>query len=306
MKVALIGGTGFVGSYVTDHLIAAGHKPRLLVRAGSENKVTQPLSCELVTGDVADTDAVDRLLEGADAVIYNIGILRESPARGITFKALQQDAPCRVMDAASAAGVKRFLLMSANGVKAQGTSYQQTKFQAETHLQQGNLDWTIFRPSVIFGNPQGNNEFITQLMREIILPPLPAPLFFDGLLPFNAGSFQLAPVHIDDVAAAFVQSLQNEHSVGKVLPLCGPDALSWKQILQTIAVTIGKSKLMLPAPALGIKVVAGLLDRFESFPITRDQIKMLMEGNTCSDDGFALLEIKPRPFNQQALDYLIK
>jgi len=306
MQVALIGGTGFVGSYLTDHLISAGHQPRLLVREGSEEKILQAEQCELITGDVADATAIRSLLEGADAVIYNIGILREIPRRGITFQELQQDAPIRIMDAAMAAGVKRFQLMSANGVKAEGTPYQRTKYQAEQYLAGSSLEWTVFRPSVIYGNPRGKNEFISQLMRDIILSPLPAPLFFPGLLPSNAGGFKLAPVHVDDVAEAFVSALTNDQSIGQVLPLCGPEEVSWREILQTIAATIGERKLMLPAPAIGVSAIASLLDRFESFPITRDQITMLMEGNTCSEDGFAALGVTPRVFNQQALDYLIK
>ncbi|MDJ0881567.1 MAG: NAD(P)H-binding protein [Gammaproteobacteria bacterium] len=306
MEVALIGGTGFVGGYLTDHLIAAGHQPRLLVRSGSEARVSQSSSCQMITGDVADSDAINQVLDGADAVIYNIGILREFTGKGITFKELQQEAPCRIMEAAVNKGVRRFLLMSANGVKPEGTAYQRTKFLAESYLQQSDLDWTIFRPSVIYGNPQGKNEFVTQLMHDIILSPLPAPLFFDGLLPVNAGSFKLSPVHVEDVASAFVKSLENENSIGQVLALCGPEAISWKEILETIAGTLGQTKLMFPAPALGISAVARLLDGFESFPITRDQITMLMEGNTCIDNGFAPLDIHPKPFNQQALEYLIK
>jgi NADH dehydrogenase len=142
-------------------------------------------------------------------------------------------------------------------------------------------------------------------MQQIILSPLPAPLFFNGLLPFNAGGFKLAPVHITDVSAAFLRALSDETTIGKILSLCGPDELSWREILQTIADTLGQGKLMLPAPALAISSVARLLDGFEFFPITRDQITMLMEGNTCNENDFTSLDITPTRFNQQALSYLI-
>jgi NADH dehydrogenase len=305
MKVAIIGGTGFVGSYLTQQLIESGHVPVLLVRENSRHKVEQAEKCILVNGDVSDAAAIRQLLEGADAVIYNIGILRAFPNRGITFKELQLDAPCRVMDAAMEAGVERFILMSANGVKAEGTDYQRTKYMAEQYLASSSLKWTVFRPSVIYGDPKGNQEFVTQLKQQIILSPLPAPLFFNGLLPFNAGAFKLAPVHITDVSAAFVRALSDETTIGKTLSLCGPDELSWREILQTIADTLGQSKLMLPAPALAISSVARLLDGFEFFPITRDQITMLMEGNTCNENGFASLDITPASFNRQTLSYLI-
>jgi NADH dehydrogenase len=306
MKIAIIGGTGFVGSYLTEQIIDSGHEPVLLVRENSRHKVKQSEKCTLINGDVSDSEAISHLLEGADAVIYNIGILRAFPGKGITFQELQLDAPCRVMDAAQKAGVQRFILMSANGVKAEGTDYQRTKFLAEQYLASTGLKWTVFRPSVIYGDPKGNMEFVTQLMQDIILSPLPAPLFFKGLIPTNAGSFKLAPVHITDVAAAFVKALTDDSTIEQIIQLCGPDAVSWRQILQTIAHTVGEQKLMLPAPALGVSAVARLLDGFEFFPITRDQITMLMEGNTCSEDGFSSLGMTPKAFNQETLDYLIK
>ena len=107
------------------------------------------------------------MAEDSDALIYNIGILRESPRRGVTFDELHNKAARRVMDAAAQLGVKRFLLMSANGVRPDGTAYQRSKALAEQHLRSTDLDWTIFRPSVIFGAPRGRMEFATQLQRDI-------------------------------------------------------------------------------------------------------------------------------------------
>ena len=77
MKVAVFGGTGFVGRYLIDALLAAGHEPALLVRAGSESKVNRREDVRIVAGDLATPPAIDTVLENADAVIYNIGILRE-------------------------------------------------------------------------------------------------------------------------------------------------------------------------------------------------------------------------------------
>ncbi len=89
-----------------------------------------------------------------------------------------------------------------------------------------------------------------------------------------------------------------------MLPLCGPDDLRWREILTAIAQAVGRRKLMLPAPAWGVSAAAALLDRFEAFPITRDQIRMLMEGNTCTENGFTALDITPRAFTAENLRYL--
>ena len=81
MKVALIGGTGYVGSYIADELIKDGHIPRLLVRKGSEHKVMQPEKCEIIEGDIDDDDALNKTLDSCDAVIYLIALIREFPKK---------------------------------------------------------------------------------------------------------------------------------------------------------------------------------------------------------------------------------
>jgi len=305
MKVAVIGGTGFVGLHITRQLIAAGHVPRLLVRPGSDAKIERLDVCEVVQGTVADTAALLNCLTGADAVIYLIGILREIPSKGVTFEALQHQGVLSSIAAAQQAGVSRFLLMTANGIRADGTPYQRTKYQAEQALKASGLRWTIFRPSVIFGDPQGRMEFCSQLKKDIIDSPMPAPLFYDGLLPIKAGAFELAPVSVTDVASAFVLALSEPRTESQTYSLCGPERLSWKEILTTIAAASGKSKLMLPAPAAAIKATAALLDRFPWFPITRDQIAMLLEGNVCEgNDAFARLGLTPQRFGIESLAYL--
>ena len=305
MKVAIFGGTGFVGSYVVDELIRQGHEPSLLVRRGGQADLREATRVRAVSGDIADEDAVRATLEGCDAAIYLIGILREFPDRGVTFEALQHQGAARAVDAAGDMGVQRFLLMSANGVKADGTAYQRTKFAAEEHLRNAGLDWTIFRPSVIFGDPRGHREFATQLCEEVIRMPVPAPLFHGGFLPLNAGHFALSPVHIKDVAEAFAASLSMTETIGQTYPLGGPVAMDWKGILKTIAAAAGVSKLMLPAPAWAVKAVAAAFERYDFFPLTRDQLTMLMEGNTCDPDALRdVFRIEPTPFTVDTLAYL--
>ena len=306
-RIGLFGGTGFVGSYLVDALLASNFHPVVLVRNGSETKLRQLNRCTIVNGDIDDTDAIQRVVKGSDAVIYNIGILREFPKRGITFARLQDEAARRVIDTAAAAGVRRFLLMSANGVKPDGTAYQRSKYNAEAHLQATNLDWTIFRPSVLFGDPRGHMEFATQLYREIVAMPMPAPLFYDGILPFGAGSQQMSPIHVHDLARVFIESLPQRESIGRIIQLGGPQRLSWKQILNIIGKATGKRVLGVPTPAWSVKAVAGLLASTDIMPVTRDQITMLMEGNTCdASEIFSHFGITPIPFDAEHLQYLNK
>ncbi len=304
MNISIIGGTGFVGQAVVERLLADGHQLRLLVRPGSLAKAPEHPHCTRVEGRLEDPDSLRDCITGTDAIIYLVGLLRENRAAGITFELLQFQGVERSIAAAKTCGVERFLLMSANGIDAGETPYQQTKLQAEAALKTSGLAWSIFRPSVIFGDPRGRMEFCTQLKAELIDSPLPAPLFYSGLLPLNAGLFKLGPVWVEDVAAAFVTALTRADSHQQTYALCGPDAVSWKEILTTIAAASGKKKIMLPAPVMLIAPIAALMERFSWFPVTRDQLRMLLAGNCCTEDGFARLGLMPTPFNTAALGYL--
>ncbi len=187
MKVALFGGTGFVGSYILKELVQKGYTPNVLVRSGSLSKINS--SCEVVKGDIQNKNAIKETMHGAEAVFYTIGIIREFPKKGVTFKELHLNGLKHCIEIARKIGLKRFILMSANGVKPDGTAYQQTKWQADEALKESGLNWTIFRPSLIFGDSgvEGRPEFCTQIRDDMLSLPFPAPLFFNGLLPFNSG-----------------------------------------------------------------------------------------------------------------------
>ena len=120
MRVALFGGTGFVGSYMVGELLDDGHEPVLLVREGSEQKVHRENECRIVIGDISDAGSIQETLSGSEAVIYLIGIVREFRRKGISYEALHFEGAKRSMQAAQELGVRRFILMSANGVKPDG------------------------------------------------------------------------------------------------------------------------------------------------------------------------------------------
>lgn len=307
MRVALIGGTGFVGRYLVDALLAAGHEVSLLVRAGSKQKLATSSRCHVVNGDLASRSALEQTLSGCDAVIYNVGILREFPSRGITFEALQYEGLVRVVDVARTCGVPRLLLMSANGVTPAGTAYQQSKYRAEQHALQSGLAVTIFRPSVIFGDPRGSMEFASQLYRDMVRPPLPAVGFFSGWNPAK-GQILMSPVHIEDVAQAFVTALDDAAAmmtIGRTFTLGGPEVLSWTEMLERIGKSVGRHKLILPMPICIMKLAASALDWLPAFPVTLDQLVMLESGNTAEPVELeTLIGRKARAFSEKNLAYL--
>ena len=307
MRVFVSGGTGFVGGYVLDELIRQGHEPVVLVRPGSEHKLPKDFHGEAIKGDAFDFD----MPRGCDAVIHMIGLLRQFRWKGITFERVQFQAAKMVADAAREAGIERFILQSANGVKPEGTAYQATKYLAEEYVKSKGFDWTIFRPSILFGNPGypsgvvGKPEFCSMIFNKMIRLPLPAPLFHHGLNLMKAGRFRLQPLHVSDAAKGLVASLTNEGSVKKSYAVSGTQEFTWHEIIDIVAEAGGKKKWKLPAPGWGVKLVASLLGWIPAFPISRDQVTMLMEGNTCDSSEFlSEFQITPLPFTPENLTYL--
>ena len=304
MHVAIIGGTGFVGSYIVDELLEQGHTVSALVRPGSEHKVRHSAAVRVVSGSIDSTASISDLVTGCEAVIYCVGILREFPKDGITYETTQFDGVASTVDAAMKNGVGRFLLMSANGVKNPGTRYQETKKRAEDLVLASDLDATIFRPSIVFGDPRGQMEFATQLFQDMVEKPIPAVGFFSGLSP-TSGAVLMSPVHVEDVACAFVNSLTDDSTVGEIYNLGGPEILSWTEMIRRIAAASGRKKWIIPMPISLMKLAATLFDWLPFFPVTRDQLTMLAEGNTADAGVIQSLTGKPpAPFSLEHLDYL--
>jgi uncharacterized protein YbjT (DUF2867 family) len=295
VRVAIIGGTGFVGGYLVDALQAAGHDINALVRPGSEDKLHSD-AIHVVSGDISSQEALRDTLRGCDAVIYNVGLLREFPRRGMTFEQTQYQGVVDTAAAVKAEGVARMLLMSAIGVKDPGTKYQATKRRAELYALSSGLDVTVLRPSVIFGDPRGTMEFATQLYRDMVRPPIPAAGF---------AGVRMSPVHIEDVADAFVAALNDADTIGKTIELAGPEILSWKEMVRRIAASAGKSKIILPVPIWLMRIGATLFDWLPFYPVTRDQLTMLEEGNTASSEPLETMIGRPAaPFTPASLSYL--
>ena len=306
MKVAVFGSTGFVGKYILKSLVKHNHDIYTLVRNGSENKLNSIDNINILTGEITNNTALDQTMMNCSSIIYNIGIIRQFPSKGMTYEKLHYDYAKKVIDRAVHYNIKHFILMSANGVKLEGTGYQSTKYKAEEYLKKSGLNYTIFRPSLIFGKPNHDQEFCSQLRDTMLKLPIPAPLFFPGIKLFEAGNFKMSPIHVENVSDFFIKSIQSEKHYNKTYDLGGLKSHDWKEIISIISLTLKKNKWTIPAPVIPIKMIAFFLDRFKLFPITRDQLTMLLEGNTCdSKELFSEFDISPIEFNSKNLSYLV-
>ncbi len=301
MKVFVTGATGFVGHYILAALRQSGHFIIALTRPGSEPKLSFLEGIRIAHGNAEDVEQLKEGMKGADAVIHLVGIIRENASAGVTFEKLHYEATRNMVTAAKLCGIGRFIHMSANGAAQNGVSdYQTTKWRAEQVVRESGLDWTIFRPSVIFGDSDGKMEFTSELARIIRVAPV-TPVFGDG-------KYMLDPVSVLDVASCFVKSLAEPGAVGRVFHLGGGRPMAFSQIIQTIGKALGKPRTpTVRLPFAIIKPMAAALGRFGFFPVTVDQLEMLKRGNTCPELEFTeTFNISPIQFTYQNLQYLKK
>ncbi|TRZ89911.1 MAG: complex I NDUFA9 subunit family protein [Methanosarcinales archaeon] len=296
MKVFVTGGTGFVGNHLINSLLDDGYQVRCLIRPGSEKKLARRHDVELWPGGIFDGESwLAEGIEGCQAVIHLIGIIREFPRKGITFERLHYQAAVQVVNAAQAAGIRRYIHMSSLGTRPNARSrYHQTKYKAEEYVRQSNLSFTIFQPSVIFG-PDDNFVNLFKLM--MIKTPL-IPVVGDG-------SYQIQPIDVRTVARAFTLSLKEEKAIGRVFQLPGRDRFTFNDILDIIARTLGKKIIKVYIPVGLIRIMAYFLEGLPGFPLARDQIVMLLEGNIGSETSFyEEFGIAPTPFEAGIKEYI--
>lgn len=284
MQVFVTGGSGFVGTAIIDELLAKGHGVTALV-----NRRALPFGqrVKTVSGDLFVPEVLAEGMNGADAVIHVVGIIRERPSRGITFQRIHIQGTQCVVDATRRAGIKRYVQMSALGTRPGAVSqYHKTKFAAEQYVQGSGLDWTIFRPSLIHG---ARGEFMAmeaKWARRQAPPFLFMPYFGAGAFG-KRGAGSLQPVWVKDVARAFVESLEKPSTIGEIYPLAGAQVVTWPQMHQIVAqAVVGKKRAVMALPVwyakLLTRIVPGAL-----LPFNRDQVIMSQEDNTADMTKFA-------------------
>lgn len=292
-----------MGEYIIDELLESGYSVKMIKRKQSASHPKG--GCLEAVVDLY-SDLLYEKLRGCDCVIYNIGIIREFTSKGISFKDLHQDLAIHTIDMAQKAGVRKFILMSANGVDRCLTDYERTKFKSEQHLMKSKLQWTIFRPSIIFGDPKGKMEFCTQIKKDMVRMPLPLPMFFSGINIFSAGLFKMSPIHVRNVAQFFVGAIDKEDSDQRIYELGGTSSYSWTEMIQIISDACGKRKWSMPIPIGAVKLAAFLFDCFSWFPVTRDQLTMLSHGNVCDSGKYYFdFNVDEITFDTTALKYLL-
>jgi uncharacterized protein YbjT (DUF2867 family) len=327
MKIAsicVLGGSGFVGTQLVSQLATRGIKVRVLShrREMAKELILLP-TVEVVEADVHDQQELIRHFRGMDAVINLVGILHESRvgradlprARRGDFQRVHIELPRKVIHACGESGVQRLLHMSALGAHPNSRSaYQRSKGIAEalvreagmSHIEHENwylngpkfihgygLNVTIFRPSVIFGR---GDSFLSMFARL---------LKFSPVLPLAAANSRFAPVHVEDVARAFVESLDNTATYGQTYDLCGPKAYTLQELVSYVGDVIGKKRSIVPLGNLLSYLQAWVLEFKPGKKLmTRDNFFALSVDNVCRGSWPLVFDFQPAALEAIAPGYL--
>jgi uncharacterized protein YbjT (DUF2867 family) len=288
MQVFVTGSTGFVGNHVLHTLLDRGHQVRALVRPGSEYKLKQPDKVEVIAGEVTESADLIQGMKGCDAAIHLVGIIRAFPSQDITFERLHTEATANVVAAAKEAEVPRLLHMSALGAREDGsTPYLRTKFAAEELVRQSGLNYTIFRPSLIFGRGGEAIKMFGDMVKKYVVPII------------GDGQYRFQPVSVTTVAQGFEKALEPETAKDQTLDVGGPENVSFDEIMDTLARVMGKSIVKIHMPVLPLRLATSALQHAPGYPLTMDQITMLLEGSTCDEKPFyELLGLEPISLEQ--------
>jgi uncharacterized protein YbjT (DUF2867 family) len=282
MNILLCGASGFVGRHLETALRAAGH----LVRRG----VRHPRGADDVTINYRnDNNIADWLprLAGIDAVVNAVGVLRDSKAQPMAQ--LHDAVPRALFAAAAQSGIKRIVQISALGAGSGiNTAYMQTKQAADTFLQTLDVDWSILRPSLIYGKDGASTRMFMLLSRMPLL-----------MLP-EGGRQLVQPVHIDDIAQAVVKLLAATGSppLRQIIDCVGAEEVTLAGLIASYRMQRGgNAPIVLAVPKIMLNSVAWIGDRLPALPVGSDTLEMLAAGSTGNGDRFVkLLGHAPRGY----------
>ena len=296
--ILITGAAGYVGNNLVRLLVAQGKPVRALVR--SPQKAAVRLAdvreqIEIVRGDVSRPETLGPALEGASAVVHLVAVAIER-RRG-DYERINTGGTVNLVDAAQAAGVRRFINMSQNGADSRlPYRFLASKGRAQEVVAASGLDWTALRPSVIWG-PQ--DEFANVQARLIKLTPLVFPLVGDGSAKFQ-------PVWVGDVVAAVARCLDDESTIGGEYALGGPEVLTYAQIVRRVLDALGARRLTINVPVPLLRPVVKLMEvALPNPPVTTSLLDLLKVDNAVADNALTgVFGITPRPFTPENLGYM--
>jgi uncharacterized protein YbjT (DUF2867 family) len=277
MKVLVTGGTGFVGPKIVRALREQGHDVRALVRSPARASQLAGWGAELVTGDVTDRASLRAAVEGCTHVVHLVAILKGSESE---FHRVMTQGTTDLIAAAKDAGVQRFVLMSAIGTSEESKDtipYFASKWAMEQAIVRSGLEYTIFRPSFVFGPGGGALQtFIKQVRYSPVVTVI------------GNGLQRSQPIYVEDVAQYFAAGVDHPQAANRTFEIGGPDVVTWNELYLKIAKVLGKRRRLAHVPSSIARLGAQLTQWAPGAPLTTDQIAMIEAGDNVASDTDAV------------------
>lgn len=282
MRLAILGGSGFIGRHLVQRLALDGHGISLLSRnLGRHAQRLLPPGVRLRELDVHDPLALQAAVAGHDAAINLVGILNEAGDNGRGFRRVHVELTRSLIAACEQQGVRRLLQMSSLNAGRGSSYYLASRGESEAAVKASGLDWTIFQPSVVFGPGDGLFCRFASLLRLAPILPLARP------------TAKFAPVHVGDVVEALRRCLSDPASNGQTYELYGPDVVSLAEVVRMTARQLGLRRLVLPLPDAIGRLQAFAFDFVPGKPFSSDNFRSLLTDSVGGIDGLYRLGITP-------------
>lgn len=255
MRILLIGATGFTGGYLFDSLHEKGYEITCFARPSSNVNRIEGRAAKILYGDLSDYESLLAAFKGQDTVIFLSGLTKGFASN--------------VVNSCKANGVSRFIFCGSTGIFTQlKPAIKEVKLEAEAIIKNSGLEYTIIRPTMIYGTSKDRNmcKLVRFVKRSSVVPVL------------GSGEYMQQPVYVKDLAESFVLALENPASINQEYNIAGAEPLTYNEVVSTTAKVLRKRAIKIHIPLRVCTFLLGVYEKVSKRPkFSKEQALRLNE-----------------------------